>query len=77
MAMMAEHAKSEPTAPSQRSELEIPEALDELILACLAKDPDERPASAEELAQRLAAIGFEHEWDQARARGWWDLHRTP
>ncbi len=77
MGMMAEHAKSEPIAPSLRSELEIPKALDELILACLAKDPDERPASAEELAQRLAAIGFDREWDQARAKGWWNLHRTP
>ena len=74
LAMMAEHAKSEPVSPSQRSELEIPGELDELVLACLAKDPDERPGSAEELARRLAAIEFERSWDGARARNWWDLH---
>jgi len=74
MAMMAEQVKSDPVAPSQRSEFAIPEELDDLVLACLAKDPKDRPASAEALAEQLAAVEFERSWDQERARGWWELH---
>ena len=54
------HATREPTAPSQaeRTQLrgDIPEALDAAILRCLAKRPEERFASAEELRDALGAI---------------------
>jgi len=76
MALLAEHANAQPIPPSQRSELEIPEALDEVVLACLAKDPADRPDGAEELAGRLERIRFETPWDNARARTWWELHRV-
>jgi hypothetical protein len=33
--------------------------LEELVLACLAKRPDERPASAAELSRQLASVGRE------------------
>jgi serine/threonine-protein kinase len=35
----------------------VPAALDDLVARCLAKDPAKRPASAREVAERLAAIG--------------------
>ena len=74
MEIMMQHAQVAPVAPSTRTELEVPVALDRAILACLAKDPDERPASADELAERLASIEVRSRWTPERAREWWELH---
>jgi serine/threonine-protein kinase len=73
-AMIIAHATQPPVPPSQRSETPIPPELDELVLACLAKAPSERLASAEALAEGLAAIPLEHPWTQERAAEWWALH---
>ena len=51
---MYQHANATPVPPSQRSELEIPAELDRIILACLAKYPEDRPQTAAELSRRLA-----------------------
>ena len=48
------HVNDQPVPPSARSSFQIPVRLDALILQCLAKDPAERPASAVDLANRLA-----------------------
>jgi eukaryotic-like serine/threonine-protein kinase len=74
METMLEHAHTTPPRPSDRTELDIPAALDDLILACLSKDPDARPASADVLAARLAGIQTETPWTTARASSWWNLH---
>ncbi len=72
--MLVQHVKQEPDPPSKFSELEIPTALDELVMRCLRKDKSKRPGSADELAAQLAAIELEGPWTQERAREWWDLH---
>jgi eukaryotic-like serine/threonine-protein kinase len=71
IALLMRHANAPPEAPSGRSARPIPPALDELVLACLAKDPDHRPQSARELALRLAQVDGLQEWTQERARDWW------
>ena len=43
--------------PSQRTELPIPRELDELVLACLEKDPKRRPQNAEELLRMIDDAG--------------------
>lgn len=72
--MMYQHANAQPIPPSQRSELEIPAALDEAILACLAKNPDDRPQNAGDLSRRLGAAMSEESWTEDRAHRWWDRH---
>jgi serine/threonine-protein kinase len=75
MEMLLKHAHSVPSPPSARSELSIPPALDDLVLACLAKDPAARPQSARELSQRLGEIAGLTPWSDDRARDWWRVHQ--
>ena len=69
---MLQHVQSRPVPPSKRTELKVPEAFDRVILACLEKNPDDRPPSAESLAARLAAIETERAWTPDLRRKWWD-----
>jgi serine/threonine-protein kinase len=72
--MMYQHANAQPMAPSQRSELDIPSALDQVILSCLAKLPEDRPQTAGELSRLLAAAAPASAWSEERAHRWWDRH---
>jgi serine/threonine protein kinase len=49
------HVETPPPRPTS-TEGELPEALVELILQCLAKSPDKRPQSAEQIAKALDAL---------------------
>lgn len=64
------HRDEQPLPPSERTELDVPGAFDAVVLACLEKDPERRPANAAELASRLAAIPGPP-WGQQQAREWW------
>jgi hypothetical protein len=74
--VLLHHVKTPPLPPSERVGRPIPASLEALVLACLAKDPDERPASAEWLAARLAECETAGDWTPERARAWWDTVRT-
>jgi serine/threonine-protein kinase len=50
------HLQHPPVPPSQRTDQPIPAELEALVLACLEKQPDDRPRSAAELAERLTAV---------------------
>ncbi|MFN8653546.1 MAG: serine/threonine-protein kinase [Gemmatimonadales bacterium] len=75
MGYLIHHGSTAPTPPSKRSELPIPAGLDALVLACLAKDPAQRPQSARELSRQLAAIEGMEPWGEEAARGWWERVR--
>jgi serine/threonine-protein kinase len=49
--------------------------LEQVVLACLAKKPAERPASAAELRRRLAVCPGEP-WSEQHARQWWSAHES-
>jgi len=53
------HLQQEPEPPSLVSRRPIPPALEELVLACLAKRPEDRPPSAAVLSHRLGEVGRE------------------
>jgi len=66
------HLHSPPVPPSKRLERPVPPDLERLLLACLAKAPDDRPRGATELADRLRACRDLGSWTDADARDWWE-----
>jgi hypothetical protein len=75
MGLLLHHSHTPPVAPSARTGRPIPAALDDLVLACLAKDPADRPQSARELSRRLAALEDASPWTHDRALEWWSAHQ--
>ena len=74
---MASHIHTPAEPPSLYSLFRIPPELDEIVLACLAKRPDDRPASARELADRLAECEVDEQWSREHAKLWWDSRLEP
>jgi serine/threonine-protein kinase len=74
MAMMVRHVHDRPVPPSRKTRQPIPPEVDAFVLACLRKDPNERPASAVELLSLADAIADHGGWDQTAAARWWRQH---
>jgi hypothetical protein len=74
MAMIRAHITERPPPSSRHSRFNVPVELDELILQCLAKDPNDRPADAGSLQRRLEQVPLAERWDQDRAAAWWRDH---
>ena len=74
LAMILDHVGTTPERPSRRLEKPIPEALEQLVLDCLAKDPVERPQSAHGLAERLRGLEGIEPWTTLDAERWWAVH---
>jgi len=68
---VARHINDAPAPPSQLAKYPVPEDLDRLVLRLLAKRPDDRPASAAELAGELADLELEP-WTEQAAEEWWN-----
>jgi serine/threonine-protein kinase len=73
MKVMVAHIRSLPEPPSKRVRT-VPPELDDVVLACLEKDRDRRPSTAQELARRLEALDLEQEWGRDAAWAWWEKH---
>jgi serine/threonine protein kinase len=74
----AQHVESAPEPPSARLGRPIAADLEAVILHCLAKKQEDRPASAEALEAELAACQSAGSWTRADARLWWQRFRgTP
>jgi hypothetical protein len=74
---MMMHVHRAPERPSSRTAVPVPPDLEQLVMACLEKDPNARPATADELGEALAAVRLPGEWTAARARAWWAAHAPP
>jgi serine/threonine-protein kinase len=74
MKMLMQHLHAQPAPPSERTELHVPRELDELILACLQKEPKLRPQDAGELYQIACQVRIRDEWNSDEAKRWWRAH---
>jgi serine/threonine-protein kinase len=70
--IVARHTSAEPTPPSRHSKFDISPKLDELVLACLMKKPEDRPATARELFDRLGECETDAEWTRRDSTSWWE-----
>jgi len=66
----AAHLHSAVEPPSRRLGAPLPGELEELVVACLAKQKDDRPGTAAELVERLRALPIEA-WSVDAAQRWW------
>ena len=67
------HAQVEP--PSQSSGQPLPPALEALVLRCLRKQPQERPAGMAQVMVTLEQLALSHPWSQREAERWWKDYR--
>jgi hypothetical protein len=74
--LVLKHIHTEPVPPSVRLGRPVPEALEGVILSCLAKAPGARPADAATLAEALTLAGA-NDWTQSDAKRWWETTFTP
>jgi serine/threonine-protein kinase len=70
----AKHLTSDPDPLARRTSALIPEPLERLILACLAKDPAARPGSAAALIRALDEVSLVEAWSVMAAERWWQTH---
>jgi serine/threonine protein kinase len=67
--------------PSLRSVMRswLPEGLEQIVYAMLAKEPEQRPTDARELARALRAIEIPqaYTWTYERAAAWWRNYSPP
>jgi serine/threonine-protein kinase len=68
------HVQSPPPPMRERSELPIPAGLEAIVMQLLAKNPDDRITSAQELARRLRALHDVREWGPEQAARWWETN---
>ena len=74
MEICMKHVGETPQSPSARKGQEISAALEQLILKCLSKSPQARPANAGELLQLLENCTVNGRWTAADAAAWWAGH---
>ncbi len=73
--ILMKHIQTPAPAPSSRTELPVPPSMDRIVLACLAKDPGERPQSARELSRLLSEVELARAWTDERGREWWERNK--
>jgi serine/threonine-protein kinase len=74
---LLDHVSAPPPRTLARAAADVPGWLDDLILACLAKDPADRPQTAAIVAQRIAMLEGAPGWSASAARDWWQRRQAP
>jgi hypothetical protein len=68
--VMMAHAR-DPVVPPSQLRPEVPADLEQVVLRCLAKKPDDRYPDVKALGKALAACAAAAEWDAEKAEEWW------
>lgn len=71
--VVSRHLHAAPDPPSHHAP-GLPPEWDALVLACLEKDPAQRPQSAHELEIRLRDLPLADCWQDEQADAWWARH---
>jgi serine/threonine-protein kinase len=69
-AIMMAHSR-DPVVPPSQLNPNIPADLEQVVLRCLAKKPEDRYPTTKALGQALAACASASEWGANRADAWW------
>jgi hypothetical protein len=69
--VLSQHLNKAPVRPSEILDRPVSADLEALILRCLAKDPEDRPASGTELYDAFEQLDVAGHWTQEDARHWW------
>lgn len=72
--ILQKHAQTLPEPPTKRVQQPISTELEAVLLACLAKKREDRPASAEAVIDALAKCPDVPPWDNKQAECWWITH---
>jgi eukaryotic-like serine/threonine-protein kinase len=65
------HLHSRPLHPALRTRRHVPESLARILMACLEKLPERRPASAQAFIDLLDASSDVEQWTNEMAQEWW------
>ena len=65
------HLQEQPEPPSKRLGKPVSDRLEQLLLECLAKKREDRPASAAVLLETLETLNPEPPWTRTDAQAWW------
>jgi eukaryotic-like serine/threonine-protein kinase len=71
VAEVSAHHIHTPPAPLSRHAANVPEELETVLLSCLEKSPEARPASARALRSALLGCQAAGTWTEDDARAWW------
>jgi len=76
MEVCSHHLHTEPRRPSARVGADLPADLEDVLLRCLAKEPDDRYAGAAALVRALDECADASAWSRADADRWWEVFRA-
>jgi serine/threonine-protein kinase len=74
--LCVQHVTAQPKPMAEMTKKPIPPRLEEIILQCLAKKPEQRPESAAALAMLLEQVPAVPGWSSADAAQWWVQFRN-
>lgn len=69
--LLMHHVSTPPEPPSSRLGKFVSAEFEALLLRCLAKQRDDRPATAQELSLALAGCATARDWTESEAASWW------
>ena len=71
MGMVVAHSNETPVPVSQRAKQPVPAELEKVVMACLEKNPEDRPRDAQVLAGQIDGLDITRLWTHEQKAEWW------